>query len=326
MFISKKTDRTYLLELSNKKLQTPLFIPSISSIKANQQILDYLKLIEKSGYDAFLVSAYDIYQNQKNRKEIETTLKELEQKEFLFFLDNGNYEAYWHNNSDWNFEKFEDVLKNLDPTFCFSFDVFWDTNLKLETLVDNTLTSIAKTAGLLKIGTTIGLIHALPQFFPKMVRKIVDSISPEIIAVPERELGADVLARASSIKKIRDVLEKNDTSIPLHILGVGNPVSILIYSLCGADMFDSLDWYNSIIDPASGQFFHFSHKELIDCECEVCKMEKIPYEYQVMTHNLVYYVDFLEKIRTALSENQTDEFLKKYLNKKLIEKVRRITG
>ena len=327
MIISKKTDRTYLLELSNKTVETPCFVPSISSIKSNQQILDYLHLIEKSGYNSFLVSAYDLYHlNQKTRKEVETTLKELDKKQFLFYIDNGNYEAYWKNDHDWNFEKFEGILKNIDPTFCFSFDVFWTEQAELERLIDNTITSIAKTAGSQKTGTTIGLIHSHPNLFPKMVRKIVNSINPEIIAVPERELGVSILERASSIKKIRDELEKKDSVIPLHVLGVGNPVSILIYTLCGADMFDSLDWYNSVIDPSSGQFLHFSHKELIECDCEVCKMEKIPYEYQVITHNLVFYVDFLEKIRIAISENEVDEIMKKYLNKKIIQKVKRITG
>lgn len=325
MHIVEQFSRSFLIEASGKSFETPFFIPAISSIKANWEFLEYLDLIEMVGYPAFLLSAYDIYKLEENEKE--TLMKRLSnfaEKRISVFLDNGNYEGYWYNDKTWTLNKLRTILDRTYPDFCFSFDVFWDKEKSFEKHVKETITSIAKTAGMQKTGSTIALIHASPEIFPKVTRRIVDYLNPEIIAIPERELGFGIFERAQTISKIRVELEKTKRPIPMHILGAGNPISILIYTLSGADMYDAIDWSNSFIDPETAQLFHFSHKDLVDCHCKACKMKRVPYNCQAATHNLLFYLDFLDRVRDSIRNEKLDHILVKYLGEKNTSKIKKM--
>jgi len=325
LYIVEKFPRSFLIETSGKSFETPFFIPAISSIKAEMDILGYIDLIEKVGYPAFLVSAYDISKLGKKKKE--TMIKDLTQhtgKKILVFLDNGNYEACWYKDRNWTLEELKTVLDEVYPDFCFSFDVFCDKGKSIEEHAKETITSIAKTAGMQKTGSTIALIHSNPEHFPKIIWKVVEYLTPEIVAIPERELGSSLLEKAQTIRKVRVKLGKMKKSIPIHVLGSGNPISILIYTLCGADIYDALDWSNSFIDPKTGQLFNFSHKDLVDCQCEACKMKGVPYNYQVIAHNLIFYLDFLDEIRNSIKDGKENRILKKYLNEEIISEIRKV--
>lgn len=325
MHIVEQFSRSFLIEASGKSFETPLFIPAISSIKANWEFLEYLDLIEMVGYPAFLLSAYDIYKLEESEKEtLIEGLSNFAEKRISVFLDNGNYEGYWYNDKTWTLDKLEAVLDIVYPDFCFSFDVFWDKEKGFEKHFEETITSIAKTAGMQKTGSTIALIHAIPEIFPKVTRGIVDYLNPEIIAIPERELGFGVFEKAQTISKIRVELEKTKRSIPLHILGAGNPISILIYTFSGADMYDAIDWSNSFIDPKTAQRFDFSHRDLVECYCKACKMKKVPYNYQTAIHNLLFYLEFFDGIRDSVRNEKLDQILVKYLGEKNVSKMKKM--
>jgi queuine/archaeosine tRNA-ribosyltransferase len=317
--------RSFLVETSGKSFITPFFVPAISSTKANWTIEGYVGLIENVGYPSFLVSAYDIYKLEE-KKNLEKILSKYAENKILYFLDNGNFEAYWYRDNTWSMDKLRDVLNETSPDFCFSFDVFGGKKTEEEKHTRETITSIAKTAGIQKTGSTIALLHANSGLLPRIARKVVDYINPEIVAVPERELGSSVFERAQTIKNIRDELDKTKKLILLHILGTGNPLSILIYTFCGADMFDSLDWSSTFIDLKSGQEYHFSQKDLVSCECAACRMKNVPYYYQVMAHNLIFYSEFVDKIRDSIRNEEIDSFLKTYLHDKSVSTVKKIAG
>lgn len=315
MYTTKKSNRSFLIETSGKLIETPFFVPAVSSIKANWTILEYVDLLEKVGYPAFLVSAYDLCKlEETNKEDFEKTLSKYAGKKALFFLDNGNYESYWYKDQKWTLERLKTVLNKTCPDFCFSFDVFWAKGANVEAYIKETITSIAKTAGMQKLGSTIALLHSEPKFFAKVMRKVVDYINPEFVAVPERELGSSIFERAQTVKNIRVELDKTGKLIPLHILGTGNPLSILIYTICGADTYDALDWSSTFIDPNTGQSYHFSQKDLANCNCEACRMKNVPYDYQVMAHNLIFYQAFLDKIRNLLKKGKVDSMLAEYLS------------
>ncbi len=327
MYIVEEFPRLFSIETSGKSLKTPFFVPAISSIKADWEIFGYVDLIEKVGYPGFLISAYDIFKLEKKEKKIlMKVLSNYTDKRVFVFLDNGNYEAYWYKNNTWSLNKLKTVLARVYPDFCFSFDIFWDGDRSVKKHVKETITSIAKTAGMQKTGSTIALIHSNPELFPKVTRKIVDYINPEIVAIPERELGFSVFQKSQTVKKIRDELDRTKKPIPIHILGTGNPISILIFTLCGADMYDALDWSNAFVDPKTGQLFHFSQKDLVDCQCKVCKMKKVPYNYQVLAHNLIFYVEFLDKIRDSIRNEEIDVVLNEYLREEDVSKIKRVIG
>lgn len=326
MYIIENFPRSFLIETSGKSFKTPFFVPAISSLsKTNWTIFEHLDLLKKVRYPGFLISAYDIDRLQdKEEKVLLENLSKFIEKRTLIFLDNGNYEAYWYADNKWILKNLERVLEKFSPDFCFSFDVFWDETKNAEKYIKETITSIAKTAGMQKTGETIALIHSNPKLFPKVVRKIVDYINPEVIAIPERELGHGIFERSQTIKAVRDELNKTERPIAIHVLGTGHPISILIYTLCGADIYDAYTWYTGCINPETGHFFHFSQRELVECRCEACQLENIPYSFQTMTHNLIFYLDFLDKIREAMKNEKIDKILTEYLHKKDVARVKKI--
>jgi len=272
MYITKKSERSFFIETDGKSIETPFFVPAVSSMKANWNISEYVDLIKRIGYNSFLVSAYDVFEH----KDREALMKHLSRNidKQIFFLDNGNFEAYWYKDKAWTLNKFKKILDDSYPDFSFSFDIFWKKDKSFARHIKETITSIAKTAGMQKSGTTIALIHSESETFPDIVRKIVNSVNPEIVAIPERELGSSIFEKAQTIKNIRLELDKTKQNVPIHVLGAGNPISILMYTLCGADIYDALDWSNVFVNPNSGQFLNFSQKDLVECECEACKLKK----------------------------------------------------
>jgi len=323
--IIEEFPRLFSVETSGKSFETPFFIPAISSIKADWELSKYVDLIQKVGYPSILISAYDIHELQKKEKEtLMETISTFAEKRVLVFLDNGNYEAYWYKEKTWTLEKFKTVLSEAYSDFCFSFDIFWNKEKSVRNHIDETITSIAKTASMQKTGSIIALIHSNPKLFPEVTRKIADYINPEIIAIPERELGFSIFERSQTIKAIRRELDKVKKSMLIHVLGTGNPISILIYTLSGADMYDALDWSNAFVNPTTGQFSHFSHKDLIDCHCKACEIKQIPYDYQAMAHNLVFYVEFLDNIKTCIKDKNIESLLNRYMSEKKVSRIKRM--
>lgn len=326
MYITENHLRSFTIDTIGKTFETPFFVPAISSIRTTSDILGYVDLLEKISYPSFLISAYDIY-NRKSEENnaLSKTLSKCIDKKMHFFLDNGNYESFWLRDKTWSTDKLSKVLDIIQPDFCFSFDVY-ENNQSINKHVQQTITSIAKTAGMQKTGTTIALIHSQPKSFPKIIRKVVNGINPEIIAIPERELGLNIAEMSQTISSIRAELRTTGKLIPIHILGCGNPISILINTLSGADIYDALNWFTGCVNPETGQMLHFSQKEFIDCRCEACKMKNIPYATETMIHNLLFYRDFTTEIRTSLQNDEIDSLIKKYLGRNNVEKIKKITG
>ncbi|MBA7611355.1 Queuine tRNA-ribosyltransferase catalytic subunit 1 [subsurface metagenome] len=327
MEIKRKHDRLFKIETNKKVINTPFFFPAISSVKTNFEIGECLKLIKKIGYPGFLVSSYDIYNaGEKEKNKLLGIISESTEGETLTLLDSGNYEAFWSNDKEWRFQNLESVLDKISVDFCFSFDIFWNERKNVKQHVKETVTSIAKTAGAQKSGTTIPLLHSDSKSFPEIVRRVVEGINPEVIGVPERELGSSIFERATTVKRIRDELDKTNRQIPLHLLGTGNPISILIFTLCGADIYDAIEWCKTVVDPETCHLFHFAQKELIDCNCSACKVKDVAYHTQTMAHNLIFYKKFTEKIRASIEKNEIDQVLDACLGSRNTEKVKKIAG
>ena len=326
MQINRECERSFRIEVDGKIFNTPFFFPAISSIKTNFEIEECAKLIRKIGYPSFLISSYDIYHaDEKERNNLIEIVSQSTEVETITLLDSGQYEAFWYHDTKWSFENLESIMDKICVDFCFSFDTSFENTGSLEQHIKDTITNIAKTAGAQRSGSTIPLIHSDPESLLKVIHDVVEGIRPEIIGIPERELGSSIFQRAVMVKKIREELDKADQHIPLHLLGTGNPISMLTYSICGADMFDGLEWCNTVVVPKTGHLFHFIQKELIDCDCTACKIKDIPYHTQTMAHNLVFYRKFIEKIQESIKNEEIDQILDAYLEQNR-EKIKKIAG
>jgi queuine/archaeosine tRNA-ribosyltransferase len=317
-------DRTYTVDTGTKSFATPFFFPSISSVKTNLTIIEYLDLMDTIEYSSFLISAYDLFHMAP--KEKNAALNCLLRLNAISLLDSGHYEAYWYHDSTWKFEDFEAVLSEIEVDFAFTFDIHWDSKTKIDNYIKKSITTTARTAGSQRIGNTIPLIHSTSIKLPKVVTKMIEGISPEIIAVAERELGDDLIERAQTIKKIRNAIKSTGRNVLIHVLGTGNPRSILLYSLCGADIYDGLEWCQTTVDPSTGTLHHFSHKNLIECSCKACKLKDLPYSTRTLTHNLLFYEDYMNEIRDTIIDGNEEKLIKKYYPKEMVKKVLNVAG
>lgn len=313
----------FTIEGYSKSLQSPFFFPSISSIQAEYAVYDYFQLIRKTSYPALLISAYDLYHHEK-RANFVKEISALSQNSFFVLMDSGHYEASWRADKTWTFNKFQEILKDADMDLCFSFDVYYNGKKKIPEHVKEIIEYTAMTGGKQKSGITIPIIHGTSQNLPSVVSKVVEGINPEIIGITERELGYSLLERASNLKLIRQELNKMKRDIAIHLLGTGNPASLLIYSLCGANFFDALEWCKNVVNPVNGQLYHFAQMDLIDCDCKVCKIKDIPYPVRVTSHNLLFYEKFTDEIRESITNNKVDSLVKKYLPEHIISKIKHL--
>ena len=64
----------------------------------------------------------------------------------------------------------------------------------------------------------------------------------DIVGITAREAGESLVKRCSTVVMLRDALEDAGLDVPIHIFGAINPMEVLTYFFCGADVFDGLNW------------------------------------------------------------------------------------
>jgi len=295
----------------------PCFFPSISTIKTNLSPLEYLKILTALEHPLFLISAYDLYScNAKQLKLIKRLLENAVNKKQIILIDSGNYESYWKNDKKWSIEKYREILKSIPHQIAFCYDVFkWDINL--QEIINNIEDEVIKSQSF-SHGTIVPILHSPKELFPKTIAKLVDRLNPLIIAIPERELGDGVLERAINVFKIRKELNKKLQYCPLHLLGTGNPLSILIYSICGADSFDGLEWCQATINYDTGLLYHFQQREFFKLDQKLQEISDIPYNQLTLVYNLKFYNIWMNKINKGFLNNNIMDIVDSYLPNQMV--------
>ena len=125
--------------------------------------------------------------------------------------------------------------------------------------------------------------------------------------MPERRLGDGILARAHSVAAIRHELDKQGRYIALHLLGTGNPISIAIYAVLGADSFDGLEWCQTVVDFDTASLFHLSQFDFFDQQSAWADAG-LSFHAQALTHNLEFYVNWMRRLRASIHEGKAVDF------------------
>jgi hypothetical protein len=298
----------------------PCFYPSISSVKTNLSPLEYLRILSATNTPSFLISAYDIFNcKPKESEEIKALLRSASENHSTILLDCGNYEKYWHKDDTWNYEKYETILKDYTTHIAFSFDS--ETPSSLDAIIKNTEKHVLRSQAYLN-KTIAPIVHANYDIMPKVISSIADKLNPILIAVPERELGEGVLSRMRTIIEIRKALSSKHSYYPLHLLGTGNPLSILLYSLCGADSFDGLEWCQTVVDHNTAMLFHFQQREFLGDQTIYCKMVDFPYSQATIAHNLLFYKKWTSMIHEHKKNGNTAVLIEKYVPKEFIKLIK----
>ncbi len=243
---------------SGVELTTPLLIPSFSS-KGFSTIIDGKSEIDilfrdTSEFitDVCLVSAFDLFYSflppPENWKYYPT----------LVFLDSGGYEISpggdysssktpKQSQKEWSRGQLLTLWKHWDvefPAVFISYDHYEDRS-PVQKQVELAL-QMRKEAT-----EHLHLFLLKPEcsthwLLSGSLKTIIDSPSAikkfDIIGVTEKELGSNILNRMLNISKLRIALDDSGYNIPIHIFGALDPISVILYYIAGAEIFDGLTW------------------------------------------------------------------------------------
>ncbi len=309
--------RLLTLEFKEKILHTPTYFPAISSTDSKFPIPRLLKFFIRSSYPQLLISAYDYYHYLKLESKLKSGLTRYSKKHFLF-IDSGGYEKYWTGDKKWTFDLYKKIIPKIKSDFYTSFDgefVQKKKNKFYDVIINN------------------GLIHPTSQYLPifhapepKLLLKTISRFlerypyAINLIAIRELECGITTSERAKTIFQIRKILDKIGGKQMLHVLGAGHPISIALYSYCGADSFDSTDWFRSTFDPKSNTLLDSSHIDIVTQSPASIRIQDPT--LKLLVHNLDTYFIFMKKIQALIKNNKLLSFLhQNKIDKNIIEKI-----
>ena len=315
--IRNRINRKMDISIGGTFLTLPCFSPSISTIKTNLPPLEYLKILTALKYPLLLLSAYDLYHcNSKQLNAIKKLLEHAINNKQIVLIDSGNYESYWKNDKTWSIKKYREILKSIPHQIAFCYDVF-EWGIDLQGIINNIEDEVVKSQSF-SHGTIVPILHSTKKLLPKIITKLADRLNPLFIAIPERELGDGMLEQATNVFKIRKELNKKSQYYPLHLLGTGNPLSILIYSICGADSFDGLEWCQSTVNHDTGLLYHFQQREFFKLDPKLQKISDLPYTQLTLVCNLEFYNKWMNKIYKGFLNNNIMEIVDSYLPNQMV--------
>ncbi len=317
--------------INNRELRTPSYFPSISSYGVKFSMSDLLYVLHLYRYPRLLLSAYDLYYSeQEERTRLMSIVEDYRKRGFLL-MDSGMYESSWRKDLNWNMSSYKSLMSQAHFDIYTSFDLLPDprkketeTEFKGQTFRNALESSVFQNDNLFVVilhgsspATLISIVEEFTIKHPNLCRAI---------AVAERDCGYNVLERAETISQIRRRLNENNKETLLHILGCGNPLSMLLFSYCGADTFDSLDWIKYAInpDPSSLLVNDFSHLPLLNCKCRICadpKRKNADYLEKVLLHNLSFYQDFIVQIQSLIQHDIIENYLRVHFAEDIINQV-----
>lgn len=307
----------------------PTLFLSVSSHETQLLPSDAVKALSVFGVPAILVSAYDVVARRKPETMIKAITEYRDNGGFVL-LDSGNYEASRLGTRRWKENDLNEALATTPHDWAFCFDVMrpsHDPKRAIEAVMSAVERGRART-----LAPVLPIVHApirkrggykLEQF-PRIVREIADRLEPPLIAIPERELGPGLIARARTVQAIRDELNNLPFYQPIHLLGTGNPWSIAILAAAGADSFDGLEWCRVVVDHASDRLHHFQHFDFFTYQTwvadssvarEALKDPAVDFAGKVAFHNLDYFAGFMKDMQEAVTEGSMDAFVAKLVGK-----------
>lgn len=298
------------------RLGLPALFMSVSSHETQVEPLPAVKLVRIFGADAVLVSAYDLLPARRDRA-ILLELASIRSQGGLVLVDSGNYEASRLKDNKWTPQKFKQSLKDVPHDWVFSFDVMepsrgWKKATKqvIDTVEANRKFTSAPVLPIVHAPFTKMHGHDVASL-PKIVRGVADALVPPMIAVPERELGRGLAERAATVQRIRQALDTLPFYQPLHLLGTGNPWSIVLLAAAGADSFDGLEWCRVVVDRETNRLNHFQHFDLFTYQsghaesllvANALKNENNDFNARTALHNLDYFAQLRDELRQAAAK------------------------
>lgn len=306
-----------------KTLTTPAFFPSVSSF-ATDKAVNYVKFLVKLGHRYMLISAYDYFHHFEPDPELVKNINHHSATGKFLFVDSGGYEQRWNDDQGWNFNLYKKTISNVNADFYCSLD-----NADTVSASKNKFKNIIDSYAILRDSQFVPIFDG--NSTENLVKNIKDFLTNNkqyglrFIAVRERDLGTTLTEKAIAIFNIRQTIDEYGNDQMLHILGCGHPLSIAVFCYCGADIFDSRDWYLKTIDIANLLQHDFSHLELLNCKCKACqssKKNKLNSYVATVYHNINAYIQLINLLQRNIKRNKLQQLLlKRGIPRELLSKV-----
>lgn len=312
-----RCSRKLYFPVRGKALRLPIYFPSISSVKTGLSPFDYFNFLEALQQTHFLVSAFDIDKSFQREEFIQALKANRNNNGAIILMDSGNYESYWIRDKSWSIEGFNEILKHdvSDLAFCYDNQFPPDDSKENATGV---AMSTKKSQEVATATSIIPIIHCKKENLNDAVLELCNQTNSPMVSIPERILGDGLLERVKTVTNLRRELNKLDNYTFIHLLGTGNPFSLLLFSLAGADSFDGLEWCQTTVNSETALLYHFQQRELINDNCTFCKNGEFDYNLTTLGHNLTFYNDWMKKIQEAIETNSEEDLLHKYFDAKFV--------
>lgn len=305
-----------------RALKLPVYFPSISSVKTGLSPFDYFKILKGLGQPHFLVSAYDIdksFQRDEFIKELQLNLAE---DGPIILMDSGNYESWWMRDKGWLLTSFNEILKQgvSDLAFCYD-NQSPPTDIKLN--AEAVAVSTRESQGVTNSTSIIPIIHCKKENIIAAVLELHSQTNFSMVSIPERILGDGLIERVETVTNLRKELNKFENYTYIHLLGTGNPFSLLLLSLAGADSFDGLEWCQTVVNSKTAVLYHFQQRELILDGCNFCNSD-LDYTLSTLGHNITFYKSWMKEIQDAISSKEEVELLNKWFDAEFLKVLEKI--
>ena len=304
-------------DLAKGKVPLPAVFLSVSSHETQLMPVEAVRALRLFRAPNILVSAYDLAPKRRP-KDMARELALFREQGGFVLVDSGNYEASRLGDKSWRPRALRAALAGIPHDWVFCFDVMKPSADPLVSA--NQIVAAVERDRLVTGAPVLPIIH-LPKLgrgrhdlenIPAVVRTVSSRLQPPLVAIPERELGPGLIARAQTVRRIREELNKLPFYQPIHLLGTGNPWSIAVLAAAGADTFDGLEWCRVVVDRSTGRLHHFQHFDFFTYQARVAESavtvgamgdEKIDFAGKVAFHNLDFYAEFENSLRISAARN-----------------------
>jgi hypothetical protein len=305
------------LAIGGRSFVTPVLVPSVSSFETQLPPADGLRLQTLLGEPISLVSAFDLHKND----DLKQAAKEFRQLGILL-VDSGGYESSRISkynkisSEDWNKKIYLGICKEEEYDFILGFDYFlrpnespreYEERIIAELNSDRQEVPREKYIPVLHLKSEDGKARLKDNDAIRLFSRVVHALSPQFVAIPERELGAGILKRAELVRLLVKAGQRTRPDMHLHVLGCGNLLSFSFLAVAGAMIFDGLEWCRTY----AAENFHLHHFQQRDLFQRAYADGINPSAEFLLTQNLSYDVD--ASVRNLLGFQRFGQLLHQHL-------------
>ncbi|NKC17174.1 MAG: hypothetical protein GKR94_34750 [Gammaproteobacteria bacterium] len=296
---------------------TPVFYPSVSCVSKNMwSVIDHIDLLVSANHPQFLVSCFDAYKSN-NSKRFHAVMRQAKEQYQTVLWDSGIYEVVWSRSKRWCKNRYLKTLQRNKVSYTFSYDEYCLS--KPNSSAAELVNSIKKIP--YQVESHISPIVHCPDTakYPEFCREVSEACNPKLIAIPERELGQGVIEIAKNIRAVRKALNNQERYQNLHILGTGNPISMMLYAFSGADSFDGLDWCQTVVDYETATLHHPLQLDLYKSQSPWGADEGLTFFARCYMHNLAFYEKWMSALQKAIIASEELDIMRQYLSESFVE-------